>query len=167
MSDREKVINDQQRQIEELEERNAPSSKRRRCLMTKRELLEGYRLLVIEIETLERQSKFLNQFIGGPRPVHAIQLTGMPRGTNDPEAAMLQRADTDEVLDKLEKKCAELRELVGEFEVIMDGIKDRRLQVIVRDYYALGWTDERIGDQLEITRQHVNRLRTAYIEELK
>ena len=135
--------------------------------MTKRELLEGYRLLVIEIETLERQSKFLNQFIGGPRPVHAIQPTGMPRGTNDPEAAMLQRADTDEVLDKLEKKCAELRELVGEFEVIMDGIKDRRLQVIVRDYYALGWTDERIGDQLEITRQHVNRLRTAYIEELK
>ena len=135
--------------------------------MTKRELLEGYRLLVIEIETLERQSKFLNQFIGGPRPVHAIQLTGMPRGTNDPEAAMLQRADTDEVLDKLEKKCAELRELVGEFEVIMDGIKDRRLQVIVRDYYALEWTDERIGDQLEITRQHVNRLRTAYIEELK
>ena len=135
--------------------------------MTKRELLEGYRLLVIEIETLERQSKFLNQFIGGPRPVHAIQLTWMPRGTNDPEAAMLQRADTDEVLDKLEKKCAELRELVGEFEVIMDGIKDRRLQVIVRDYYALGWTDERIGDQLEITRQHVNRLRTAYIEELK
>lgn len=135
--------------------------------MTKRELLEGYRLLVIEIETLERQSKFLNQFIGGPRPVHAIQLTGMPRGTNDPEAAMLQRADTDEVLDKLEKKCAELRELVGEFEVIMDGIKDRRLQVIVRDYYALGWTDERIGDQLEITRQHVNRLRTAYLEGLK
>ena len=135
--------------------------------MTKRELLENYRLLVIEIETLERQSKFLNQFIGGPRPVHAIQLTGMPRGTNDPEAAMLQRADTDEVLDKVEKKCAELRELVEEFEQVMDAISDRRLQIIVRDYYALGWTDERIGDQLEITRQHVNRLRTAYIEELK
>ena len=135
--------------------------------MTKRELLENYRLLVIEIETLERQSKFLNQFIGGPRPVHAIQLTGMPRGTNDPEAALLQRADTDEVLDKIEKKCAELRELVEEFEQVMDAISDRRLQVIVRDYYALGWTDERIGDQLEITRQHVNRLRTAFIEELK
>ena len=135
--------------------------------MTKRELLENYRLLVIEIETLERQSKFLNQFIGGPRPVHAIQLTGMPRGTNDPEAALLQRADTDEVLDKIEKKCAELRELVEEFEQVMDAISDRRLQIIVRDYYALGWTDERIGDQLEITRQHVNRLRTAFIEELK
>ena len=70
--------------------------------MTKRELLENYRMLVIEIDTLERQSKFLNQFIGGPRPIHAVQLTGMPRGTNDPEAAMLQRADTDDVLDKIE-----------------------------------------------------------------
>ena len=134
--------------------------------MTKRELLENYRLLVIEIETLERQSKFLNQFIGGPRPVHAIQLTGMPRGTNDPEAALLQRADTDEVLDKIEKKCAELRELVDEFETIMDAITDRRLQIIVRNYYALGWTDERIGEQLELSRQHVNRLRTAYLEGL-
>ena len=134
--------------------------------MTKRELLENYRLLVIEIETLERQSKFLNQFIGGPRPVHAIQLTGMPRGTNDPEAALIQRADTDEVLDKIEKKCAELRELVDEFETIMDAITDRRLQIIVRNYYALGWTDERIGEQLELSRQHVNRLRTAYLEGL-
>ena len=135
--------------------------------MTKRELLENYRLLVIEIETLERQSKFLNQFIGGPRPVHAIQLTGMPRGTNDPEAAMLQRADTDEVLDKLEKKCAELRELVEEFEQVMDAISDRRLQIIVRNYYALGWADERIGEQLELSRQHVNKLRMAYIENIK
>lgn len=134
--------------------------------MTKRELLENYRMLVIEIDTLERQSKFLSQFIGGPRPVHAIQLTGMPRGTNDPEAAMLQRADTDEVLDKLEKKCAELRELVGEFEVIMDGIKDRRLQIIIRDYYALGLSEERTGEHVGLSRQHVNRLRTAYLEGL-
>ena len=135
--------------------------------MTKRELLENYRLLVVEIESLERQSKFLNQFIGGPRPVHAVQLTGMPRGTNDPEAAMLQRADTDEVIDKIEAKCAELRDMVDAFELIMDGILDRRLRIIVRNYYALGWTDERIAEQLELSRQHVNRIRTAYIDGLK
>ena len=135
--------------------------------MTKRELLENYRDIVIEIETLERQSKFLNQFIGGPKPVHAVQLTGMPRGTNDPEAAILQRADTDEVLEKIEAKCQELREMVDQFEAIMDRIDDRRLRIIVRNYYALGWTDERIGEQLELSRQHVNRLRTAYLEELK
>jgi len=134
--------------------------------MTKRELLENYRDIVIEIETLERQSKFLNQFIGGPRPMRAVQLTGMPRGTNDPEAAMLQRADTDEVLDQIEAKCRELSGMVREFELIMDAIDDRRLRIIVRNYYALGWTDERIGEQLELSRQHVNRLRTAYIEGL-
>jgi hypothetical protein len=132
--------------------------------MTKRELLENYRDIVIEIETLERQSKFLNSFIGGPQPLRAVQLTGMPRGTNDPEAAMLQRNDTDEVLNKLELKCQELREMVDAFEIIMDGIVDRRLRIIVRNYYALGWTDEKIGEQLELSRQHVNKLRTAYLE---
>ena len=135
--------------------------------MTKRELLESYRDIVIEIETLERQSKFLNQFIGGPRPVRAIQLTGMPRGTNDPEAALLQREDTNEVLEKIEAKCAELREMVDAFEMIMDKIEDRRLRIIVRNYFALGWTDERIAEQLELSRQHVNRLRTAYIDQLQ
>ena len=135
--------------------------------MTKRELLENYRMLVIEIDTLERQSKFLNQFIGGPRPIHAAQLTGMPRGTNDPEAALLQRQDTDEVLDKIEQRCRELRPLLEEFERIMDAIDDRRLRIIVRDYYALGWSEERTGEHVGLSRQHVNRLRTAYLEGLK
>ena len=135
--------------------------------MNRRELLENYRDIVIEIETLERQSKFLNQFIGGPQPIRAVQLTGMPHGTNDPEAAILQRNDTDEVLDKIDAKCAELRDLVDAFELIMDKIDDRRLRIIVRNYYALGWTDERIAEQLELSRQHVNRLRTAYLEGLE
>ena len=134
--------------------------------MTQKELLENYRDIVIEIETLERQSKFLNQFIGGPRPVRSIQLTGMPRGTNDPEAALLQREDTDEVLEKIEAKCTELRDLVEAFEQIMDKIEDRRLRIIIRNYYALGWTDEKIAEQLELSRQHVNRLRTAYVDQL-
>ena len=135
--------------------------------MTKRELLENYRMLVIEIDTLERQSKFLNQFIAGPRPVHGVQLTGMPRGTNDPEAAILQREDTDDVLDKIEERCQELRPLLEEFERIMNAIEDTRLRIIIRDYYALGWSEERTGEHVGLSRQHVNRLRTAYIDELK
>ena len=134
--------------------------------MTKRELLEIYRMLVIEIDTLERQSKFLNQFIGGPRPLHGVQLTGMPRGTNDPEAALLQREDTDDVLDKIEERCRELRPLLDEFELIMNAIEDRRLRIIIRDYYALGWSEERTGEHVGLSRQHVNRLRTAYLEGL-
>ena len=135
--------------------------------MTKRELLENYRMLVIEIDTLERQSKFLNQFIGGPRPVHGVQLTGMPRGTNDPESAILQREDTDDVLDKIEERCRELRPLLDEFERIMNAIEDRRLRIIIRDYYALGWSEERTGEHVGLSRQHVNRLRTAYLDELQ
>ena len=134
--------------------------------MTKRELLENYRMLVIEIDTLERQSRFLTQFIGGPRPVRSPQLTGMPRGTNEPEAAILQREDTDEVLDKIEERCRELRPLLDEFERIMDTIEDRRLQIIIRDYYALGWSEERTGEHVGLSRQHVNRLRTAYLDGL-
>ena len=135
--------------------------------MTKRELLENYRMLVIEIDTLERQSKFLNQFIGGPRPLHGMQLTGMPRGTNDPEAALLQRKDTDDVLDKIDERCRELRPLLEEFERIMNAIEDTRLRIIIRDYYALGWSEERTGEHVGLSRQHVNRLRTAYIETLE
>ena len=135
--------------------------------MTKRELLENYRMLVIEIDTLERQSKFLNQFIGGPRPLRAVQLTGMPRGPNEPEAALLQRQDTDDVLDKIEERCKELRPLLEEFEQIMNAIDDRRLRIIIRDYYALGWSEERTGEHVGLSRQHVNRLRTANLEGLR
>ena len=69
--------------------------------MTKRELLENYRSLVREIDLLEKQSAFLNQYVGGPRPVRSVVLTGMPRGTNEPEAAMLQRADYDDAIYEL------------------------------------------------------------------
>jgi hypothetical protein len=103
--------------------------------MTKRELLENYRLLVIEIETLDKQSKFLNQYIGGPRPLRAVQLTGMPRGTNNPEAAILQQQDDGEdAIFAIEKKCAELREMVLDFERIMEAIPDKLDQLIIRDY---------------------------------
>jgi DNA-directed RNA polymerase specialized sigma subunit len=135
--------------------------------MTNRELLENYRYIVIEIDTLEKQCRFFDNFIGGPKPIRSVQLTGMPRGTNDPEAAILQRNDTNEFIDKIESKYAELREMVDSVERILDRIDDRRLRIIFRNYYALGMTDEVIGDQLELSRQHVNRLRNAYLETLE
>ena len=129
------------------------------------EILADYRLIVMEIETLERQSKFLNKYIGGPRPVRSPQLTGMPRGTNDPEAAMLQKVD-DDPFYHIEELSHELAEMLMEFEVIVNRIKDRRLFIIVRNYYALGWTDERIAEGLEISRSLVQKLRTDYFNSL-
>jgi DNA-directed RNA polymerase specialized sigma24 family protein len=134
--------------------------------MTRRELLENYRLLVLEINTLERQSDFLNQFIGGPRPVRAVRLTGMPRGTNDPEAAMLQRADYDDAIYKIEQKSEELRELVSEFEHIMEMIPDKEDALILRDYYALGWTDIKIGRALGYDKSTIWKRRSKALHAL-
>jgi len=135
--------------------------------MTKRELLENYRLLVIEIETLDKQSRFLNQYIGGPRPVRSVQLTGMPRGTNDPEAAILQQQDSgDDVIYVIEKKCARLRDMVRDFERIMDTIPDKWDVIIIRDYYALGMTDLQIAKMLSFSHSTVWKRRTNVINNL-
>lgn len=127
--------------------------------MTKKEILINYRTIVIEIETLERQSEFLNRYIGGPRPVRSPQLTGMPRGTNDPEAAMLQTISEDDPIYRLEEKARQLREMVDEFERILVGISDRRNQIIIRNYYGLGMTDEKIAELLELSQSRVQQLR--------
>lgn len=138
------------------------------------EILTDYRLIVMEIETLERQSKFLNRYIGGPRPVRSPQLTGMPRGTNDPEAAMLQTIEEDDPLFRIEELSEELRGMVAEFEAIVNKIKDRRLFVIIRNYYGLGWTDEKIAEYFDgddngrrmMARQTVQKIRSDYFNSL-
>ena len=138
------------------------------------EILTDYRLIVMEIETLERQSRFLNKYIGGPRPVHSPQLTGMPRGTNDPEAAMMQTIEEDDPLFRIEELSEELRGMVAEFEAIVNKITDRRLFVIVRNYYGLGWTDEKIAEYFDgddngrrmMARQTVQKIRSDYFNSL-
>lgn len=138
------------------------------------EILTDYRLIVMEIETLERQSKFLNKYIGGPRPVRSPQLTGMPRGTNNPEAAMMQTIEEDDPLYRIEELSEELRGMVTEFEAIVNRIKDRRLFVIIRNYYGLGWTDEKIAEYFDgddngrrmMARQTVQKIRSDYFNSL-
>ena len=132
----------------------------------KQEILTDYRLIVMEIETLERQSKFLNKYIGGPKPVRSPQLTGMPRGTNEPEAAMMQTVEDDDPIYRIEELSRELQEMLLEFETIVNGIRDRRLFIIVRNYYAMGWTDERIAEQIDLSRQSVQKIRSDYFNSL-
>ena len=134
--------------------------------MTKRELLENYRSLVREIDLLEKQSAFLNQYVGGPRPIRSVVLTGMPRGTNEPEAAMLQRADYDDAIYELERKSEELRELLNEFNAIIDAIEDVDDRNILRAYYALNWTDESIGKWLNYDKSTIWRRRNQLMNSL-
>ena len=128
--------------------------------MTKRELLENYRNMVIEINMMEQRLSFLNKYIGGPKPVHSVQLTGMPRGTNNPEAAMIQQIDDDDTIYELERKQDELRELVSGFERIMDSIQDDTDRLILRDYYALHMTDRQIAKKLNYDSSTVWKRRT-------
>jgi hypothetical protein len=132
----------------------------------KQEILTDYRLIVMELETLERQSKFLNKYIGGPKPLRGVQLTGMPRGTNDPEAAMLQQNEEDDPVFHIEELSKELGRMVNEFENIVNQITDRRLFIIVRNYYALGWTDEKIAENMDLSRQTVQKVRSDYFNSL-
>ena len=134
--------------------------------MTKKELLEKYRQIVLSVESMEKQSAFLNQYVGGPRPVRSPRITGMPRGTNDPEAAMLQRADYDDAIFAIEKKSAELRDLVDEFERIMDSITDGWNAIIIRDYYALGYTDKQIANRIGFGASAVWKRRNEVINAL-
>ena len=134
--------------------------------MTKRELLENYRSLVREIDLLEKQSAFLNQYVGGPRSVRSIVLTGMPRGTNEPEAAMMQRADYEDAIYELERKSEELRELLTEFNVILDAIEDPDDRNILRAYYALNWTDSKIGELLNYDKSTIWRRRNQLMNGL-
>lgn len=138
--------------------------------MTKKEFLNEYLALTIEVTSLDRHCKLLG-FIGGPQPIRGVKLDGMPRGTNDPTAAMIQRDDYEKYekeLERLEEKRDLLRDMLSEFEHIMDGIQYSRDRTIIRSYYALGDTDEQIGNILrpKLTGQRVNQIRNEIVDGL-
>ncbi|MBR3240154.1 MAG: hypothetical protein IKF99_17165 [Oscillospiraceae bacterium] len=133
----------------------------------KQEVLVNYREITITLERLDMEINKLTGFIGGPRPVHGVQLTGMPRGTNDPEAAMIQRTDIEEeILESIREKQAVQYEMMREARRIVDSIEDPRLQNIVAYYYLHGWTDEAIAEKETLSQTHVNRLRTDFFNSL-
>jgi hypothetical protein len=137
--------------------------------MTKRQLLENYREIVIDIEGMDKRIAFLSRYIGGPRPVRSPQYTGMPRGTNDPEAAMLQREDmdVDRILQKISVQMEESRQLMDAFEHILDETErtdGKRMKNIIQYYYGLGYSEEKVAEKEDISQTHVNRLRNEYIK---
>lgn len=136
--------------------------------MTKRELLENYREIVIDIEGMDKRIAFLSKYIGGPQPVRAVQITGMPRGTNNPEAAMEQRDDFEfeDIISKIRMRMDEARHLTYMFEIILEEVMKtdgRRLHNIIQYYYGLGYSEEKTAEKVEISQSQVNRLRNDYL----
>jgi len=140
--------------------------------MTGRELLEDYRQMVLEVDTLERQCAYINRIVGGPTQITGIQITGMPRGTNEPEAARLQRADyvTDEtdmaILRKLEQRVSDLTGMMDMCEMVLDSVTDQKARTILRNYYALGWTDKRIARLMNYERSSITKIRMQAMDAL-
>ena len=84
--------------------------------MSKRELMMRRDLLIWEIQKMS-QGDLLKNIAKGPDGIISRWPTGMPRGTNHPEAALLQRKDVDDAIDRLEEMCRELSvilEMLGE-----------------------------------------------------
>jgi hypothetical protein len=135
----------------------------------KQEVLTNYREITITLERLDMEVEKLSQsgFIGGPRPVRSPQITGMPRGTNDPDAAMIQRNDIEEeILASIREKQAVQYEMMLEARRIVDAIQDPRLQNIIAYYYLHGWTDQAIAEKETLSQTHVNRLRIEFFNSL-
>ena len=91
--------------------------------MTKKELLTAYRATTIELEELRRQLKRVGTD-GRPAGVRTMQTDRIAQGTNDPEAAAMQRADGLEAL--LAQREAELAELSAQVDVLLASIRDFR-----------------------------------------
>ena len=129
--------------------------------MTKKELLEGYRERVIELEELRRQLRR----VGTDGRPSGVRTAGFDHicGTNDPAAAALHLADGLEAL--AQRKEEELMMLTGPVDVLLGQIEDYRTFIVMQRYYKLAETDEQVALALNMSRARVNQLRRYYMKE--
>ena len=131
--------------------------------MTKVEVLVRYRWLMQEAVTISKQADRLIK-LGGPVGIGSHPITGMPRGTNDPVAAGIQAFDG--YIRELRTKAAEIASIGHMFEETLSLIKDDRARDICRMYYALGMTDDQIGQKKHMDQATVNRIRNDILKKL-
>ena len=132
--------------------------------MTYYEVIVRYKWLMEEAWTLNKQAERVLR-IGTPAGISIYNLTGMPHGTNDKEAADIQAFDG--YVQQLKKKVEEIMRICGKFEHALEMIIDDKQRDICRKYYALGMTDEQIGNRYHLERSGITQLRNNAIEKLK
>lgn len=143
--------------------------------MTARELLNQCRIALAETTAIERQiDKMMT--IGGPSGskgsgIRREKIKGKAdeyvtvRGTNNPQAAKEQAVDGWE--EALEERKRQLSEMLLRMEELLLGLRDGRARTIIRYYYGVGWTDEKIADELETSREVITRQRNAAVNYLE
>lgn len=109
-------------------------------------ILNNYRFAVKAVQAVQKQIDML-KIPGAPAGLHGIN--GNDGGTNDPTSAAIQREDG--LMQTLVAKQEELAALTVEFEKIVERVADHRDQLVLRCYYALGWSDASIGREIDRT----------------
>ena len=143
--------------------------------MTAREMLNQCRTALAEITAIERQLDRM-MTIGGPTGgagggVRREKVKGKTdeyttvRRTNNPEAAREQAVDGWE--EALERKKRQLGELLLEMETLLKQLHDGRARTIIRYYYGVGWTDEKIAEEMDTSREVITRQRNAAVDYLE
>ena len=134
--------------------------------MNVREMLEACRTAVIEIAAIERQIERVTN-IGGPRQVGSSWPTIVKVPGRNEFDIQLPGGDCSAQEEGLREMLAErartLESIMTTCEALIRQLEDGVARTILRYYYGVAWTDERIADELGMPRQSVNARRNAAI----
>ena len=128
------------------------------------EILQECRLATMEERAISRQIDRL-VLICGPRDVgsQALEPAG-DRKTNNATAGQLQKLEG--LIERLTRKRNENLSIINRAEGIIDRIRERRDRVIIRCYYVEGQSEYEIADEMDKSRQWVNKRRNLIMDEL-
>lgn len=118
--------------------------------------LKEYGLALREKEIMEQQMERLG-ITGAPSGARGV--SNRPPGTNDRTAAAMQQLDGLEALLKQQYEEVQRKALAGERALAM--IRSSKARVVMRSYYVLRMSDDRIAEMLKLGKTTVWRIRTA------
>ena len=132
--------------------------------MTDVEILQECRLATMEERAISRQIDRL-VLICGPRDIgsQALEPAG-DRKTNNATAGQLQKLEG--LIERLTRKRDENISIINRAEAVIDRIRERKDRVIIRCYYVEGESEYEIADEMDMSRQWVNRRRNIVLDEL-
>ena len=129
--------------------------------MTALDDLKAYSYALQEKRAIERQIERMS-FTGAPPGLHG--LGDGSSGTNDRTASALQQLEGLEAL--LARTLQELGDKVIRGERALDMIGYAKARVIMRQYYVLMDSDEKIARELDMSKTSVQRVRKATEKDL-
>lgn len=132
-------------------------------MMSAREILENCRATALELEKLDDQLGHVLP-TGKPPGVKVQQYDATPHGTNDPTTAAIQLYDG--LIEQRAKLYDQYCRQVKSAKQIILSVQRSRLSIILLRYYIEGQTDQEIADDLELSREYVNKLRNGALNDL-